>query len=375
VTDLILNFGVNAFTGWGIVGYNYCGLLSHEYNVITPNAFGPNEVVGMDPLKWPTLDKIIRNSREWKYHPDCIWMDPIGNDLKTPHQEIDAKVQIGRVIVEKPDIAHAFDNLKHFDRLLTGSNWNKNILEAATGKEVKVIHEGIDPNLFHPGGKSGWLDPDRFHIFSSGKVEFRKAQDAVLLAFRRFSRKHDNARLVVCWNSPFSDIGNGFRGLADAPLWLNEKGQLDVHRWARDNDVDPSKVINFGCVPNFVLPQILHEMDVMLAPTRVESCTSLPVKEAMACGVPVIYGYHTGMEDLDGFGIPLRKQTPIRASSEYFFPSNNIDWYESDQDEIDEALEMAYKSSTWQLDEDAAEFIRTERTWQRHTNELKEWLK
>jgi glycosyltransferase involved in cell wall biosynthesis len=377
--DLILNFGINCFTGWGLVGMNYCGLLSRHYNVIAPNAFGASELIGMDPLKWPVMERIAQASKAWVYNPDCVWMDPIGNDLKTPHEEIDAKVQIARVIVEKPDVSRALEYLSHYDKILTGSTWNKEIIEAATGKDVKVIYEGIDPGLFHPGDKSGWLPRDPFYIYSAGKVEFRKAQDVVLMAFARFVKKHPSARLVTCWNSPFGDIGNGYRGNAAAPLWLKENGQLDVKRWANDNDIDPAKIIDLGGLPNFTLPQVLREMDVMLAPTRVESCTSLPVKEAMACGVPVIYGYHTGMKDLEGHGMPLYKQTPIRASSEYFFPSNNIDWYESDPDEIDEALEDAYEdrdglTGERRRDVGAAHFIRSQRTWERHTAELKEWI-
>ncbi len=370
--DLVLNFAVNCFTGWGLVGMNYCGLLSRHYNIITPNAFGPSEIIGMDPLRYPAMEEVMKRSREWVYRSDCIWMDPIGNDLKTPHGEIDAKLQIARVIVEKPDVSKAFEYLAHYDKILTGSTWNQEIIEAATGKEVKVIYEGIDPGLFAPAPKSGWLDPEHFHIFSSGKVEFRKAQDVVLLAFRRFLKRHPDARLVTCWNSPFSDIGNGYRGLCDAPLWLGPHGRLDIKRWAKDNDIDPAKIIDLGALPNFVLPQVLREMDVMLAPTRVESCTSLPVKEAMACGVPVIYGYHTGMKDLGGEGWPLEKQTPIRASSEYFFPASNIDWYESNDDEIQEALERIYRHR--RRDYQASEYIRSQRTWERHTAELKEWL-
>jgi glycosyltransferase involved in cell wall biosynthesis len=370
VRDLIINWGVNAFTGWGQVGMQYAARLNRDYRVICPNGFGPAELIGMDPLKWPVMESIAR--REWVYTDECIWMDPIGNDLKTPHAPIEAKLQVGRVIVEKPDIGRAFEYLKHFDLLLTGSKWNQELLEAATGKEVRLIHEGIDPSLFSPAGKSGWFDPELFYIYSAGKVEFRKAQDVVLMAFRRFSNRHPEARLVTAWGSPFADIANGYRGLADAPLWLKENSQLDIPRWAADNGIDPSKVIALGGFPNFVLPQILNEMDVMLAPTRVESCTSLPVKEAMACGVPVIYGYHTGMLDLEREGLALYKQTPIRASSEYFFPSNDIDWYESDPDEIDEALERVYTERA--RDHRAAHFIRTERTWERHVKHLKDWL-
>jgi len=57
-------------------------------------------------------------------------------------------------------------------------------------------------------------------------------------------------------------------------------------------------VIDIGLVPNPMMPTVLREMDVSLQPSRAEACTSLPVKEAMACGIPVIAAVNTGMQDL-----------------------------------------------------------------------------
>ena len=47
-------------------------------------------------------------------------------------------------------------------------------------------------------------------------------------------------------------------------------------------------MIDIGLVPNPMMPTVLREMDVSLQPSRAEACTSLPVKEAMACDASVV---------------------------------------------------------------------------------------
>lgn len=372
---LVINFAADVFTGWGQVGMNWAGLLEPEYQPIFGNIPTPQHFVGMDPWKYRSLERAIQASKAFRYDGySAIVVDPIGNDLKS-YSNVDPWCLIGRVIIEKAEMKLAMDRLAKYDLLLTGSTWNQERLEAATGRTVKVIHEGIDPSLFCPGPKSGWSDT--FNIFSSGKVEFRKAQDVTLMAFKRFSQRHPEARLITLWNSPYADLGNGYKGIADEPLWLDEHGRLNVKRWAHDNGIEPDKVFELGNIPNPVLPQILREMDVMLAPTRVESCTSLPVKEAMACGVPVIYARHSGMRDIDrSIGLPLNDFEPIKASSEYFFPLADWEWYEPNLDEIDSHLEWAYQNreSAAATGLYASRWIHTYRTWEIHVRELKEWL-
>ena len=368
---LVLNFAANAFTGWGIVGMNLAGLLSKDYEIILGGATDPSAFCGMDPLRYQPIGEILARGPSYDA-TQAIVIDPVGNDLLGCTDS--GSPLIGRVIVEKPDLTHAMHRLEKYDHLITGSNWNKQILEDATGRDVTVIHEGIDPSIFYPARKSGWL-PDTFKIYSAGKVEYRKAQDVVLLAFKRFSERHADARLITMWQSPFTDLANGYRGLCEKPLWLGASGKLDIKRWAYDNGVDPDKVHDVGAVPNFVVPNILREMDVMLAPSRVESCQSLPVLEAMACGVPVIYGRHSGMLDLPKTGFELDCR-PISASTEYFMPSHQIDWYEADPDQIDARLEEIYetKDEGGPWTDPSSNWVRFNRTWQIHANQLKSFI-
>jgi len=376
--DLVLNWGVNVFTGWGNVGVNIMGNLVNDpdFRPISSIPIQASHFTGMDPLRFTQINRAIQQSNAWEYHDDCLWMDCVGNDLSPPTQN--NATHIGRVIIEQIKLEEALKILCQYDMLLTASNWSKDLLEDATGLEVKCILEGIDPSVFYPAPKSGWL-PEGFYIFSSGKVEFRKGQDVVLMAFKRFHARHPEAHLITVWNSPFADLANGFQGKAEKPLWLDKSGYLDIKRWAIDNGVDPKHIHDMGCFPNYVLPNVLHEMDVILHPSRVESCTALPVKEAMACGVPVIAAYHSGMKDLltDANSFPLRHVKPIEnGSSEYFFPRSNMEWYEPDFEEIDDRLEWVYQNRLEAKAKamNASDWIRTNRTWGQHVRQLKDWL-
>lgn len=377
MTPLLLNFGVGVWSGWGVVGMNLLGQLIEDpdFEVIPALDMASGHFMSMDPLHYQVIERAMKRTRDWEYTDECVWIDSIGNDLKGFKEG--PKNLIGRVIVEKPDL-QGVDGLKPYKALLTGSQWCADLIEDMTGRKAKVIHEGIDPAIFCPTQKTGWLG-NTFNIYSCGKVEYRKGQDVVLMAFKQFSEKHEDARLITIWNSPFCDLANGYKGITGEPLWLKDNGFLDVKRWAKDNGIDPDKVLELGCVPNWTIPHVLREMDVMLAPSRVESCTSLPVMEAMACGVPVIAGYHTGMKDLltDRNSLRLTKQTAISGSNEYFFPRSDCDWYESDPEEIQEHLEWVYNNREAAIDKAhlASRWIRTNRTWSQHALELKAWLK
>ena len=259
--------------------------------------------------------------------------------------------------------------------LLTASTWNAALLRGATGRNATVIHEGVDLSMFYPAPRSGWLDLDRFYIFSGGKVEHRKGQDLVLLAFKHFAARHPDAMLVTAWHSPWPQYAVGFQGRLVAPIKLNSRGMLDVSRWAIENGIGADQLLDIGHIANVLMPGVLREMHVVLHPARAEACTSLPVKEAMACGLPVIAARNTGMLDMltDDNCLPLCRQSAV-------IPINNLGtegWGESDIEEIDAALESVYQNreAGVAIGTRAKQYlIDNGRSWQQHAAALKQWI-
>jgi glycosyltransferase involved in cell wall biosynthesis len=254
--------------------------------------------------------------------------------------------------------------------MICASRWNAELLTAHAAPPVHVIHETVDHALFFPAPKVGLFSPNRFYIFTGGKIEFRKAQDLVLLAFRAFCQRHDDAVLVTAWHSPWDDTLAGFQGKLDAPARMHAEGRLDVLRWVADNGIDPGKVIDLGQQPNQAMPALLREMDCALQPSRAEGGTNFVAMEAMACGLPVIVARNTGMHDMiDGDNcLALDRQSPVDHPDGW----GTSGWGESDPDEILHALERLYTSSQLRktLGAGANRFMRS-RTWASHAALLK----
>jgi len=384
--NVYLNWQLGNSFGWGILGMNLFFQWANDPE-IRPYMGGPiseRDVPMVDALRLRRAMPAIVHSNQSlaarRPGPDGrisikgTVIDGLGNKFGGS-SIVFGERNVARCIFEDTDTSGIERKLEKYSALLTASNWNAAILRAATRQDVKVIPEGVDVSIFCPGPKSGVLDPGKFYIFTGGKIEFRKGQDLTLLAFQQFSSRHPDAVLVTAWHSPWPKISAGFCGRLPRPLEVAGDGRLDIMRWVHQNGVDTAKVIDLGAMPNPMMPFILREMDVCLQPSRAEACTNLPVKEAMACGLPVIAGVNTGMLDLltDQNCLPLRRQAPVPARDGWLMEG----WGEADVEEIVAQLEFAYAhrdearaigaaARQWLIDHD--------RTWQAHAAALKSWL-
>jgi len=383
---VLLNWAISPYAGWGIFGLNLFLQWANDPDiaVLMGGPIGPNEFAAIDPLTVQAAQPAFMRSNQFQAEllrarsgtrrlPMTI-MEGLGNGLYFP-DGLSGTRNVGRCIFEDTRLEDLDRKLAKYDVLLTASHWDAGLLRAHCRKPVEIVFEGIDPSLFHPAPKSGVLDKSRFYVFSGGKVEFRKGHDLTLLAFREFSRRHDDAVLVTLWHSPWPELSIGFRGRLDAPLGKTAEGRIDVKAWVARNGINPAKVIEIGPVPNAIMPPILREMDCALAPSRAEACTNLLAKEAMACGVPVVLASNTGVNDLiaGGNSLALTRQTPVEG----FTQCGTEGWGESDVDEIVEALERLYRDAALRkkIGAAGAEWIIAEnRTWANHAARVKSLL-
>nr|WP_274706756.1 glycosyltransferase family 4 protein [Allorhizobium sonneratiae] len=232
---------------------------------------------------------------------------------------------------------------KSLPLIIAGSSWNENILRAHGITNVTTVIQGVDQTLFHPSPRQGVL-ADRFLVFSGGKLELRKGQDLVVAAFARFAKRHPEAVLVSAWHSPWPQLALTLnRSGKAAPIAVNDKGVIDQAGWIAANGIEPHQFIDLGSVPNAMMPPILREMDVGLFPNRSEGGTNLVAMECMASGVPTILSANTGHLDLiDGQNCyALESQSAV--AGEGAGVGDVAGWGESSIEEIDEALEKAFK--------------------------------
>jgi glycosyltransferase involved in cell wall biosynthesis len=384
---VLLKWQASNASGWGLLALN---VFQHwacdpdiEPRIGCP--IGPDALSGMDPLREMAIRPAVEASNRFAAElalgdvdlcgRRVVVLDPVGNEfLTTPPFRLGMRT-IGRCVFENTQLRDAQHRLERYDSLLCASHWNADLLRANCRIPVTMIHEGIDHSQFFAGPRSGVLDLGHFYIFSGGKIEFRKGQDLVLLAFREFAAHHDDAVLVTAWHSPWPQHSAGFQGRLAHPLVQNAQGELEITRWAVENGIDPRQFIELPRTSNHMMPSILREMHCSVQVSRCEPCTNLPAKEAMACGVPVILANNTGVRDLVDAGncVPLEYQSPVFGAA----ARGTEGWGESSVEEIIAALEMLYTDTRAraQIAARGAQWIvEQRRTWRDHAATLKEFL-
>ncbi len=229
-----------------------------------------------------------------------------------------------------------------FDLIVAGSSWNADIMKRHGLANVRTCLQGVDLTLFEPGPKTGRFK-GRFAVFSGGKLEYRKGQDLVVAAFKRFHARHPDALLVTAWHNPWPKAAArlAISPHVSGPPGLRPDGSLDVPGWLLANGLPEGSFCDLGKLSNSATPGLLREMDLAIFPNRCEGGTNLVAMECMACGVPVALARNTGHLDLITADncYSLEMQIPMGEVTN----RRDLDgWGESSLDELIAAMEAAY---------------------------------
>ena len=354
---VVFKWGLSSYFGWGVYGVNLLLSWADDKDVlpICSVPYNADHIV-VDALRRRRIEPALKASRRLieglaarrgeAVSSSSLVLHGLGNRfaaVASAHQvDLIGATNLGVLFMENAAIdAEARERSKRYELLVAGSTWNKRMIEAGgVTTPVEVVLQGVDPTLFHPASKIG-LFKDRFVVFSGGKLEFRKGQDLVLLAFRAFAERHPEALLVTAWHSPWPDLAraaSGTKRLAPVPF---SGGKADLVGWAAANGIGEEQFIDLGQVPNAQMPTVLRECDAALFLNRGEGGTNLVAMECMAVGLPCILSANTGHLDLigDNTALPLTRQGPV-AHDPHFGTEG---WGESDVEEAIEALESLWR--------------------------------
>ncbi len=193
------------------------------------------------------------------------------------------------------------------DEIWTPSNYSRQAFlnSGIDFNKVQIMPNGIDPELFRPGG-------DRYHIDTDKKVKFlfvggtipRKGIDVLLDAYERAFTRSDDVCLVV------KDMGGE----------SFYKGQTDKARQRLEtfgnNPTAPQLIYINDELAEDEIASLYRACDVYVSPYRGEGF-SLPTLEAMACGVPVVVTEGGATDDFvdDSYGW-LIPSVPISIGEE-----------------------------------------------------------
>lgn len=382
---VLMRWQAGTLSGWGLLGLNLFEqwVADPAIQPLMGVRFSIRDFPGTSPLRYTLMRPAMDYSNEYVEaltagkidlrEQGVLVIDAFGDGF-APGIEHTGQMgfrNVARCIFENTRI-DTTKAIEPYDSLLCASDWAARLLRASTRKPVMMIHEGIDHSLFFPGPRSGVLDPECFYVFTGGKIEFRKAQDLVLFAFREFAARHDDAVLVAAWRSPWPGRATGFQVNLPEPLRQDVSGAPLIRQWVTENGIKPHQFIDLPLTANSLMPAVLREMDCALQVSRCEACTNLPAMEAMACGVPVILANNSGMRELIDSDncMPLNSQDRVHGPPDVATEG----WGESRVEEIVQALETLYVDTQRRrrIGARGAQWIlEHRRTWRDHAASLK----
>lgn len=344
-----IDWQVSAFSGWGIYGMNLVAHSRHHQR-FTPVVFHAPHLPGTTDLQRSALqaiavgrvhaDEVLRQAGACPFPT----MHALGNGLQGGElaSRLRSTRRIGIAFLEDSRLGlEALARGRSYDRIVCGSNWNFELLNAYGLDQIALVVQGIDTTVFHPAPSSGRLS-NRFVVFSGGKLEYRKGQDLVIAAFARFYRRHPDSMLMIAWHNHWPQTMRELctaGHVRDLPPLVD--GRLSVTPWLERYGIPHSAVLDVGLMPNEQMAAHIRDADVAVFPNRAEGGTNLVAMETLACAVPTILSANTGHLDLisDEHNIVLRQQSSCRTTPSY---SGTDGWGESSIDEIVDALEFAY---------------------------------
>jgi glycosyltransferase involved in cell wall biosynthesis len=349
-----INWGISSFSGWGVYGLNLALQWSNDAD-IEPMCAVPivESDLSLDAIQrrvlgaFLTLSENLWNSLAPFANSRCQIECPMLAffDLRRTNyeQRLTGTPTIGVEFFESAHIgAEAIERARSLPLIVTGSSWNKRVLNEYGLDNVATVLQGIDPTVFHTAPAGNWFG-GKFCVFSGGKLEYRKGQDILLAAFRVFAIRHKEALLVTAWHSNWPGVARTLdRSALVGPVPFDGTGRIDVAGWAAANGIERGQMLDLGTVPNRQMPNILREMDVAVFPNRCEGGTNLVAMECMACGVPVILSRNTGHLDImaEENCFALERQSPLDGEGAGIGAVPG--WGESSVEEVIECLERVF---------------------------------
>lgn len=348
--NIFINFQLTPATGWGNYGIQLAhGLLKRRHSVF---AMAVDHTEQIHPLHRIRRDG-IGNVGDWRAMSKALKhiradfaLNALGNGgAVVPYPEaITVDRHAAAIFFEDTEwTAEQLDMLRKFPVIICGSTWNADVLRSKGLTNLATVVQGVDEAHWHPAPRDHAFK-GRFAVFSGGKLEFRKGQDIVVAAFRKFRAKHPDALLVTAWQNVWPETMQGIDlgGHAAGVPKITPEGRADILGWLEKNNIPNTAAIDCGLMANHSLANIVRACDVGVFPNRAEGGTNLVAMECVAAGVPTIAAMNTGQLDLREWVTPLDEQGDVPKTCKLYKGTEG--WGETDVDALVDAMEQVYRN-------------------------------
>ena len=351
--SIVVGWRPSSVSGWGVYGQNLiCQILKKGRNPIlylSPHLMdvSPEIAALLKPVLTKQLHLADLMQKIGCLEFDCPVLHALRNDFIPSLEEhpVRGNKNIGVIFFESTEISEeGLTRARDYDLIITGSSWNKNMLESRGLTNVVNVFQGVDHTLFYPRPKNRKYG-GHFVIYSGGKLEYRKAQDVVIAAFRKFRVRRPEALLTFSWANQWTGIMPTIahsKFTNGQPIVTKDNVML-IDEWLVENGLPVGSFVNLGMPPNKDVPDLIAAVDMAVFPNRCEPGTNLVAMEVMAMGIPCVISANTGHLDLIGENncYPLLDQTPVVP----YPPYREVDgWREPSLEETLNAMEYIYQN-------------------------------
>ncbi|AFY70653.1 glycosyl transferase family 9 [Thalassoporum mexicanum PCC 7367] len=389
---IAISWPIGITSGWGIFGLNLALNLSRHAEFAPCLLSAPSNLDQqfINPLHYALLkpylnqqqrlQRVIEISSTEQLDLGVPIVHALGNNLAGADlNKVGSDRNVGFIFFEDTYLdAAAIAKANTFDLILAGSSWNAEVLKGYGINNVHTVLQGIDPTLHHPISFKSTAWRDRFIVFSGGKLEYRKAQDIVVAAFKIFQARHPEALLITAWHNHWPQFMRGLEATGNV-VGLPEVGsdrRLNISAWLQANGLPAGSFLDMGIVPNYLMPRVVQEADAAIFPNRCEGGTNLVAMECLACGIPTVISANTGHLDIinQNHCYSLQSQRSIVNPPDYIRGIEG--WGESEVDEAVAALEDIFNHrDRAQAKGQAAAGFMQQLTWSQQVNKMMTTIK
>jgi autotransporter strand-loop-strand O-heptosyltransferase len=221
-----------------------------------------------------------------------------------------------------------FNKMLEADQFWCPSEWQK-MCTAEQGypiDKIKVVPEGIDPNVFKPAKSYQPYVDGHFRFLLFGRWEHRKSTTEIIRTFLQSFKKDDKVRLVLSVDNNYAVDGMS-----------STEERLKHYGWDKDPRLE---VVHF--IPFDEYLDYLQTGDCLVSCSRSEGW-NLPLMEAIACGTPAIHSDFSGQLEF-AKGVSWRVNIKGYKPPEQMYGGNAPGlWAEPDFKHLSSIMKFVYK--------------------------------
>ena len=226
-----------------------------------------------------------------------------------------------------------FNMMLQWDQFWVASNWQRmvTIEQGYPHERVKVVPEGIDPNIFKYNRHPRKRGDKTFTFFLAARWEHRKSVTEIMQQYAKRFGDNKDVRFILSADNPFPTDGmNSTNERLEALNIDPDKYNIDIRHF----------------MPFDEYLYTLQNCDCYVSCSRAEGW-NLPLLEAIACGVPTICSdYGAQLDFAKGISHTVDIADHLQPQNVYGYEPGTCPgtWAEPDYDHLGHQMEYVYNN-------------------------------